>query len=201
MQFKIGETHVKISFSFFALILFYFLGDYKKILVISLVVSAFHELVHLVFLLIFRCKILKFNINVFGGNIIRKQVSKASDTKEIIINLSAPLFNILAGIIIHIIKPNNLWGQVNIVLGIFNILPFFNFDGGMALKYFCMHFLNEKVTDDIISAVSFIIILIFTLINVKLAILNKINISVIVLNMYFISVFVYKIFKNTHKIV
>jgi Zn-dependent protease len=196
MQFKVKGINIKISFSFFALLLLMLLNNLKSIVFISVITALYHEIVHLIFLSIFKCKPEKITLNIFGGNIIRKQNSKSTAVKETIINLSAPLINIISGTIIYIYNPFCLWGHVNIVLGFFNILPFYNFDGGNALKHICMLFFTEKTTDRIINLLSVLVIVALTVINVNLVIFGIVNISVIATNVYFVSVFLYKIFKK-----
>lgn len=197
MQFKIGETDVKISFTFFAVMVLYFIDDYKKTVIASVITCTIHELIHLLFLIIYKCKIHKFTISLFGGNIIRKQSQKTSLNKEIVINVSAPVFNIIAGVILWVINKNSIFAQVNLVLGIFNILPFYNFDGGVALYCFLCKYFSQNLAEKVITATSFIILLIFTAFTLIISIFNEINISLLLINMYFITFFLYKIFNNS----
>ena len=71
MRFKIKNTDVKISFSFFAVFLLSLVSDTFNIYLFSFIASLIHEFVHVVFILLFGAKISTFSLTLFGGNIKR----------------------------------------------------------------------------------------------------------------------------------
>ena len=71
MKFKIGKTRLSISFSFFALILLSCVWNDNRIFLISLVVSLFHELVHLDFIITLGARLSEIRFSVAGGEIVR----------------------------------------------------------------------------------------------------------------------------------
>ena len=71
MLFKIKFVRVKISFSFFALVLLMLSFDNSSILLVSLISSLFHELIHIVFIFLFGGKISELSLSLLGGKIQR----------------------------------------------------------------------------------------------------------------------------------
>ena len=138
MEFKVKDTRIKISFSFFALILLFTSTEKNKVLIYTLFFSFLHELVHIFFISLFCGLPEKITISIFGASITKKEKTD-SYLKEIIINLSAPVFNILLAVVLFLFseKGSNLlksYSETNLLLGCFNLLPFYNFDGGKALS-------------------------------------------------------------------
>ncbi|MGN0594977.1 MAG: site-2 protease family protein [Hominimerdicola sp.] len=139
-QLKIKNVKYGISFSFFAAIaLLYLCSDAMtdKVL-IALLCCAFHELGHIFFMTLFSSPPEK--IVVYGGGIriTPRNEKMLSDTKDIIILLAGCGVNFLLAFITVMIngKPD-FFAETNILLGIFNLLPFKYFDGGKVLEKIC----------------------------------------------------------------
>lgn len=197
MLFKFYYTEIYISFTFFVVILLCLITETGHIYLIALVFSVLHEFVHLLFIRLFGCRLKRINLSVLGGNIIRENDVMVSDIKEAVINLSAPVFNLIIGLVfLYIIKNENI-GLINLTIGFFNILPFCNFDGGNGLRYMLKPFISEKGTNVVISTLSVFIIVFVTVMSLVLIRLNMINFSLILINIYFYLTFIIRIFKNT----
>lgn len=160
MHFKIKSVTVNISFTFFAVILLVICFDNERFLLISILSSFLHELVHIIFILICGGGISEFSLTLLGGKIKRNQNLRLNYLKEAIISLSAPAANIIAGALTYTLGLE-IVGTVNLIIGIFNILPFYDFDGGRGLSYLlsvCLdHSLIIKITD-ITSVISVVLI-------------------------------------------
>lgn len=192
MSFKIGDTQIIISFTFFAIILFLLVDNESKTLLICLISAILHECVHLLFLFIFKSKIKQITLNLFGGNILRSERNKLSNLKEGVICLSAPIFNVIIGLIFYKVNRMNLFSQINIFIGIFNLLPFYNFDGGIALSYLTKSYLDEKNAQAVEFIASLFVIIFFSVFSFLVS-KNAVNISIFIVNFYLIVIFVYKI--------
>lgn len=201
MLFKIGKLRFNLSFTFIAVILFIILNKKFNFLGVSLICSLLHELVHVIFIVAFGCEIEEIALTIFGGNIKRKSNSKTTLLKESVIHLSAPIFNIALGTIILIFNKNNHWGYVNLFIGLFNIAPFLNFDGGVGLCMILSYFLKEATVQKIITVTSFIIVVIFTAFDLWVSMNRGINISFVFINVYFVALFVYRLYKKRADIV
>lgn len=196
MQFKIKNTQLKISFSFLALILFFITVEKSTVLIYTVLFSFLHELVHIIFILFFCGAPKKITVSVFGATIL-KNSSSESFIKEIIVNLSAPFFNILTGILLINFSYSEYdllqeLGEINLMLGCFNLLPFYNLDGGIALKNLLHLFFNENLSEKIITVISVIVATLFMFISVYVFFNISRNPVLVMFSIYFIILVIFK---------
>lgn len=191
MRFKIKNTDVIISFSFFSLILLSMTVDKSGIFKICLITSLIHECVHLVFIMLFKAEVSYVRLSLFGGDIKRAGVS-LENYKESLISLSAPIFNIIIGFIFCLYKPDNLFGSVNLLTGLFNIMPFYSFDGGRGLQYLVKDRVNERMAKSICFALSLLVCFSFLTINGVLIKNNRGNIFFLIISLYMLILLVFK---------
>lgn len=132
MTFKVRFTVVEISFWFVAVLtlILVFTGQNNGIW--CFLMCIFHELGHLIMMLIFRKKPRKIELGYFGMKIIsgERMVSPLSD---ILIAAAGPAVNILLSYVFHLLKMHNM-AQINLALAIFNLLPVNVLDGGRILS-------------------------------------------------------------------
>ncbi len=176
MKFKVKNTELIFSFSFFALLAIFTATKNAQILYISFTTSFIHEIIHLLFILLTGAGVECIKFSLFGGNIKRTAIH-LSDYKEAIISLSAPLYNIIIGLILLLHNKNSIWGQVNLLTGLFNITPFYNFDGGRGIYYLLRSKVKTSRLKMIATFLSVLIFLFFLLINIYLITSDKINIT------------------------
>ena len=195
MQFKIKNTTYKISFTFLALILFVLTTNKSRTLVLLLLFAILHEMVHLIFIYRFSVAPEKVDFTLLGANISRGLSVTNNINSEIIINLSAPVFNIATGAFFQLlsISEYNLIfteiAQVNFTLGFFNLIPFHTFDGGATLKYILLKHIDEIKTEQILTWVSLIITVTFSFISIHIFLNYKHNFSLFLMCIYmFISI-------------
>lgn len=134
VRFK--DTDFGVSFSFFAVTALIFLctGSQTGRILISLMCCFFHELGHLFFMFLFGAK--PQGITLYGGGI---RITPGSDrliskTEDIVILLAGCAVNFLAAAVSYAFRGLDFFCEVNILLGIFNLLPFKYFDGGRVLE-------------------------------------------------------------------
>ena len=178
MQFKFKNIKITVSFTFFALIILLVIFNKNDFLYFTCFFAIIHELGHLFTLNKFGVKICELKISLFGVNIKTESFKRISIKKEIIILLSGPLINLCLSAVLYflnfIIKNvnfNNLI-SINLSLGIFNLLPFYNFDGGKIIEILLKSKLNEKISETIVSCISFAILVPFTLFSVNIFLQN-----------------------------
>ena len=178
MQFKFKNIKITLSFTFFALIILLVIFNKNDFLYFTCFFAIIHELGHLFTLNKFGVKICKLKISLFGANIKTESFKRISIKKEIIILLSGPLINLclsavlyFVNLIIENIDFNNLI-SINLGLGIFNLLPFYNFDGGKIIEILLKSKLNEKISETIVSCISFAVLIPFTLFSVNIFLQN-----------------------------
>lgn len=197
MHFKIKNTDFKISFTFFALILIFTACDKIYIFLPVILFSLFHESVHLLFLCVFCSPPKKITLSLFGADMQRRENSSASLAQEFIINISAPLANIILGIVFAIIsKQTKLelseFSQMNFVLGIFNLLPFYNLDGGNALKNILLMKIGEDTSEKILTVTSVIVTVLFSILSVYVFFYEQQNYMLLILSGYFTAMIIFK---------
>lgn len=163
MQFKIKSTSIKISFSFLVIFLIFALTDNLDIYIKTLSASLIHETVHIIFIIAFKGSVSKITFNILGGKIEKSNKIMLGNNKEAVINLSAPIFNIIIGLISLLFNQNIQWVYINLFIGIFNLLPFYNFDGGQGLFFFLCNRIDLKTAKNVIKILSFIACVSFSL--------------------------------------
>lgn len=178
MQFKFKNIKITVSFTFFALIILLVIFNKNDFLYFTCFFAIIHELGHLFFLNKFGVKICELKISLFGANIKTESFKKISIKKEVIVLLSGPLVNLIFSAVLYFVNPiiknvdlSNLI-LINLGLGIFNLLPFYNFDGGKIIEILLKSKFNEKITKTIVSCISFAILVPFTLFSVNIFLRN-----------------------------
>lgn len=200
MQFKIKNTVYEIKFTFFALILFLLTTHKSDNLIYFFIFAVLHEIVHLVFIYIFSVPPQKVSFSLFGANIKRGDTTALNTIHEIIINISAPVFNIITGAFFHFIphiSPEYAGllseiGDINLILGGFNLIPFYTFDGGNGLKYILVYFLNEKTTEQALTCISLIVTVIFSFGSIYIFLNYQHNFSLLLICIYMFLSIIFK---------
>lgn len=194
MQFKIRNITIKISFTLFIPLLIFIISNKTDLLIKILLCTFIHEITHLIIIFIFGGSISYIELGLSGGNI--KRIDILPCKKEALIHLSAPIINLLLGLLILHFKGNsNLFSLINIFIGLFNILPFESFDGGIGLYYILKTHYSEKICHNIlfffsVVTISFLLVICFILYSD-----NKLNVYLFIMIVYLIFV----LFFNNNK--
>ncbi len=200
MQFKIKNTVYKFSFTFLALILFALTTDKGKNLLLLLFFAMTHEAVHLIFIYRFSVAPEEVSFTLFGANIQRGISTVNNLNSEIIINASAPVFNILTGAFFYILSGClteyrsilTEISSVNLLLGCFNLIPFYTFDGGNTLKYILLKFFRERITERIMTCISLLITISFSFISIHIFLNYQRNFSLFIMSIYMFLSIIFK---------
>lgn len=197
MRFKIRNTEVIISFTFFGIfIIFLSVGELKTCLY-SFICSVIHELIHIFFIIIFKGKITRLRLSCFGADIVRTDDCLTDNFKEAIICWSAPLGNLLLGALATLIS-NNIsdFTIINAVIGIFNLLPFYSFDGGRGLEFILRMILSEKTVYCILTVLSVMVTVFFSFISVYIFMSRNKNVLLVILSVYMLFSLIFSIKKQ-----
>ena len=141
MNFTINKIKVHISFFFPAMIAFFVLRDKIGIIPSLLCGIFFHEICHILVMLLFGITIRKINITALGID-IKKNNSFLPLPKELLLHISAPTLNLIIALIFKNIS-NEIFA-VNFILAIVNLIPIGNLDGGNALSALISEYINEE---------------------------------------------------------
>lgn len=186
MQFKFGNTRIIISFTFFALIIILISLNKTEFLYSTIIFAILHEIGHLLALKYFKISIEEFKVSLFGGNIKILNNNKIQYYQNAIISFCGPLVNLFFFVLFYLLNiflKNKFINEIyviNLVLAAFNLLPFYNFDGGKILTSILMNFLQEKTVNYIITITSFIILIPFTYLAVYIFMLDSKNFYLLV---------------------
>ena len=186
MQFKFGNTRIIISFTFFALIIILISLNKTEFLYSTIIFAILHEIGHLLALKHFKISIEEFKVSLFGGNIKILNNNKIQYYQNAIISFCGPLVNLFFFALFYLLNiflKNKFINEIyviNLVLAAFNLLPFYNFDGGKILASILMNFLQEKTVNYIITITSFIILIPFTYLAVYIFMLDSKNFYLLV---------------------
>ena len=187
MRLKIGNCVFEISFSFLALILIFLTGLNNRNLILVFIFALLHEAVHLISICLFTTAPKKVSLTLFGAEIIRG-TTNINYNYEIIINLSAPLFNLCVGFMPLLFRITDMFSkeitEVNIFLGFFNMIPFYNFDGGNALRCFLLKYTDEETTEKIMLVISVLVVIAFSFFTVFVFLNFKKNYSLVLICIY-----------------
>ncbi len=190
MQLKFKNIKINISFTFFAFLTLLIYLNKVPILFFSIVFGIIHELGHLIFLKYFKVNITEFSLSLFGANIKKDLFNKIDYSKDILIYFSGPLFNLIFSFCFFICNKikNELFFQemftVNLFLALFNLLPFYSFDGGKILLSLLKIKFNEKFSENIITIISVFVVIIFVPFSINLFLNNKENFSLLLLSVF-----------------
>lgn len=117
--------------------------------------------------------------------------------KEAVVNLSAPAVNIIIGSVLMILGISVEASYINLFLGLFNMLPFYNFDGGRGLYSLVLLKYDKSRAELVLFISSLLSVLAFIMLNFTIIFHNKFNPVLLVINIYMLSCFIANIFKKS----
>ena len=190
-MFNILGIKIELHYSFFLLLCLVVLSGNIVFAAASAIFSIFHELAHERVARLLGYTPEKISSGLFGGILhIREGFIKPLD--ELIIHLSGPFFNLVIAAILYggysylplsYIEPIIL---ANIVLGIFNLMPFYPLDGGKIVGLYLAIFLGYGRSQKISRVFSLIFSFSLFLLGIYLVQYNILNllISALAINLY-----------------
>lgn len=208
ISFQIFNTKVEVDGSILLLFIAAAASGQALFVVMTFIFSILHEFIHYMTASLFNYKSEKIAFGIFGGILYLKE-SFIKPVHELLIHVSGPLSNlIIAFVLINIYKTNHSdiikdLIFINIILGAFNLLPFYPLDGGKIIRLYISFFLGYgralKITTFFSGLFSFFL-LIFGIYLVQYNLVNLL-ICAAAANIYFItrhekSYIFYKIIKN-----
>ena len=186
MRIKVFDVPVKITWQFLALITFMLSLKTHNVLFV-VVFSALHEFGHILGLFIIGNKPKYIALELTGINICRNDKTEISLMKEIIVSVFGPLVNFLFFSIFAIIYSQNQSinmldiASVNLILGVFNLLPVKGLDGGKILYYFISKMFSFKLAKCALKFSSILFILAMIIYGIFVLYITKYNFTMLII--------------------
>lgn len=196
MKFKVKNAEFYLSFTFFSVILMLLCIGKFEICLFSLIASLLHEAIHIFCIISLGGNISKLTLTGFGANIVRGERS-LPDFKEAIISFSAPLFNLILALVLSNEMP--YFATVNFIMGLFNLLPYYDFDGGRGLSYILKYFISTKKINILLDVLSVTVTALFVFLGVYIFFKHRRNITIILIGCYMIIRFFIRLKPNVNK--
>jgi len=140
MRIKTDYFLLIISPLFFTVVTLLLTFSVDSTVIIALVSSVLHECGHLIMLLHFGCEVKSVTLSFYGMKILRKNEMQLRFSREIAVCLAGVTVNFavcLLCLLLHLFISGELLlkiSAVNLILGLFNILPVYSLDGSRAME-------------------------------------------------------------------
>lgn len=190
LKFRIGNCRVCISGSFFALITFILLVSDSEIVLISLFSSFLHEAGHIFAMWVLGYGIKQLTFTAVGIRLDKDESTTASYTEEIIVSIAGVAVNALLCLLFFsvyvytgIVFARNI-AIVNLLVGIFNLLPVESLDGARTLYYILLKRMTPERADRVILCSSLVTVLLLISSVFFLFRMNGGNLSFVIATVY-----------------
>lgn len=181
MKFKLFGTEIEITFLFSALITFMLFTDKSGLLVPVSVSVILHESAHLLCMRILKCQPKKIRLIPTSIEVIRGTCS--SPQHEIFISAAGSAVNLVVFVLLF--KINTEFAAVNLIIGLFNLLPLPALDGGEILKNILNRKLSNKRVNLVMKIITVTAVVAVLCISFYLMLNGKANISAVIMSVYF----------------
>ena len=195
MSFTVFNTKIKISFLFMATLCVLLMCD-KTGLVLPMLFAVFlHEMAHLSVMWVSRCAPKEINLCPGGVQIL---ASTVKNKPEILILLSGPVINILLFIILWFPfdKTSHTsvleFAVINLIYGVFNLIPVRNLDGGSIVEIILTEFLGFQKARIILNIITIAFAVFILLLALFFSINGDINYSLYIMVLYLFIPIIFK---------
>ena len=190
MTLIVNETRYKIDFTFALTVTLMLLLCSEETVIISLLSSGLHEMGHLILMFIFRQRVVSVTFGAFGVRIDRQLSQSLSYKKEAIIAFGGIMINFLIAILSYLYYYfiNSDFALklmvVNIIIGIFNMIPIEVLDMGRVIKYSLMSSQKDFQADRILGIISAVTVNLLAVCSLLYTVAVGINPSLIAVTIY-----------------
>lgn len=190
-RFLILGIRIEIHFSFFLLIAILFFMVDGFLALNSVVFSIFHEITHGIVAKKLGYTPDAISAGLFGG-VLHLREGYVHSIDQLMIHLSGPLFNLTMAMLFYgalLLYPALLIREVmisNLILAIFNLMPFYPLDGGKIIELYLSYFFGYRKAYLISKTFSLLFSVFLFLLGIYLVQYNVINllISALAINLY-----------------
>jgi stage IV sporulation protein FB len=181
LKYKVLGINVEISYFFLCAITLAIAFDKTGLFYLTFFASLLHEAAHLFFLIIFKASISDIKLTI--GCVGVEYSDNLSKCESIICLAAGPFMNILIGLIVKFLD-NDLFCIINLVLGVYNLLPAYGLDGGLILAKILEGKLTYEKAETITDISTCIIAALFFYLFVYGVMQNSVNFSLFLFFIY-----------------
>lgn len=182
MKIKLFGTKIQISFLFLAIASIVIFTDKTTLALPMLIAVILHETAHLVIMKAIGIQPKEVLLLPAQITIIRD--ISVSNKKEVLISLAGPFCNIVLFVVFYRIKPE--FAVINLLFGLFNLLPVNGLDGGEILAHFIAKAFNQNAAELTLKIINMVIGAVGIFIGITLIFRGKLNFSLIIISIYFL---------------
>ena len=189
LELKLGQVKIGLDFSFFAAIALFFCCDEFAFGLLSLAAATLHESGHLIAMMLTKCRVRA--ITFYGGGIKITREFTLYNSLFVLVAGSAANFAVFG--LSLIFRENQgfaLFGAVNMLLGIFNLIPVACFDGKYILDMWLERIFSEKNARTASEAISFVFSALLILCAVLTLVSGVVNFTFAAVTVYVLAVIV-----------
>lgn len=197
MRITLFGHKVTISFWFIALITAMLCIDRSGLMLPTLAAVMLHETAHLITMRCLGCA--PEEISLVPGAISIKNRRLCTKRAEAAILISGPAANIVLFFLLWSIYKlagsvsPAIWGAVQLVIGIYNLLPARGFDGGDLLALILSEYIGECTADLVLRIITIIVSVTLITGGVILLFKDRTNLSIVILGVY---IFIFFVVRN-----
>lgn len=198
MKVKVGNTVITIRFTFMAAVLLLFCFEKDGALLPTFLFAVLHELGHCAALQFCGCGICEFDLCIFGAALKRSNDVTVSLKDEVLVALSGPAVNLFFAVVflpfalLHTFKKAELLILVNLLLGLFNLLPFYSFDGGRAIEALIAQKKDDAAAQKAVTALSFAVAFPLTVLGLFRMLSDYHDFDLLLLSLYLLLSLIFK---------
>lgn len=187
LRFKLFGVSIRIDFLFVALVCLFLILDKTGISTIALAVCFIHEMGHIIMFFLVGYKPKELAFKVTGISLI-KPISALNYKKEVLVQLAGSGTNlIIFSLLCHTtnsISNVSIFAVTNLVIGVFNLLPLKNFDGGKLLEITLLRLFSISFAEGICTVIDLAFIFIMLTSSVYAFFTSQQSLTLIVITLY-----------------
>lgn len=196
MSFTIFNTKIKISFLFMVTLCILLLWDKTGFVLPMLLAVLLHEAAHLSVMWAVGCAPKEINLCPGSVQILSSPVKRKP---EILILLMGPAINILVFIVLWLAFEKTVYtgvlefAVINLIYGVFNLVPVRNLDGGSIVEVILTEFLGFQKARIILNIITVVFAVAILLLALFFSLNGDINYSLYIMVLYLFIPIIFKL--------
>ena len=190
MEFSLAGVKIRIGFLFSWVVAVLLCFDRTNAIRPAVFFSLLHEAGHLSAIILTGQRPKQICFGLFGMSIVRGNDLSESYIEEMITALAGPAVNIILALVFalaHCFFDNGTVNKafaVNLIIGLFNLMPVFSLDGGRALESFLKYKYDSFTSERILKTVSFFTLLLLDGLGIYVFVKSGYNFTLLIISLY-----------------